>query len=99
LLQNSLRVLIGDGGVAVLAEAGENGQDAASFLSPQRLALMEARQLTGGERRRGGGGGNQRGLLVKTANEPSTMMDLCSLYSSVLVTEGRWLLALLSINH
>lgn len=57
----SLRVLIGDGGVAVLAEAGENWQHAASFLSPQRLALMEGRQLTEGGRR----GGIREMLLVK----------------------------------
>lgn len=41
-----LWVLIRDGGVAVLAEAGENGQHAASFLSPQWLGLMEGWQLT-----------------------------------------------------
>lgn len=48
----SLWVLIRDGGVAVLAEAGENGQHAASLLSPQRLGLMEGGQLTAAGRKR-----------------------------------------------
>lgn len=46
-----LRVLVRDGGVAVLAEAGENGQHAASLLPPQRLGLMEGWQLTERERK------------------------------------------------
>lgn len=38
---NLLGILITDGGVPIPAEAGENGQNAASLLSPERLGLME----------------------------------------------------------